>query len=863
MHIKKKILFLIYFLILFLIIFIFQGNIKITKVKALDENEIFCINNTSLIYNSQNKYESKLLSKNTSMSEAEELLEKCLTSKKINNSPEINFGVFRTYNWLLTNDLSDKKLQWEKEVNNFDLKSFLKNKNNSYLNFLTGTHISENFNKKIIQIINSDFSEMKFEFPNIYYFMGYYYIELNLKNSSDENFKKIITSFMKCANFKEKQIVNYLDLDWNQKINDCNLALGDIYSGYYDTDIARYTDEAKRIKYYSKSSRAFSLYRLNIDNFSENSIGNTKNQKLITEIRQRITSENNKFNKLKLEERKEFFYKLKKGLIFEELTILHSLLGYYHFYRNDYFNLAKEIETLKNIPPLNKELHGESYYAFLMEDYYLLNAIYSLKKLNKNAEFLESNDTKKKEIIKKIVTKEMYYPDLSDTYAMLHFKKKNQSIGYFLNYVCLEISPDYTSCINRLALAYNDGHGTPKDQKKAMNLYHKAFDLKDSYAANNLGYNYLMGNDGNLVYKKAKFYLEKSIKWDPENNLPYNNLARLYIEGIAFERDIKKAIELLEKASSLGNFEANEKLGDIYSSGVHVDIDCEKALYFYTKNLDLIDLSLWIASVTNDDGISTRSALKIERIKNNKVCLEERDTGKNYALLIGNQNYKFFSELRTPINDVELIGKTLNKKFNYETKIIKNGTRKNILTAFNIIQRKLTYNDKLFIYYGGHGLYDEEINLGWWIPVDGEIENDINYISTFDIVKKLKKIKANKILLFADSCFSGAIFRGTDLVDSNDKTITKNKSDKTRLAITSGGLTPVLDSTSGSQNSIFAYSLYSILNKNKKIDAGEIFYKLKKSSKKNYEELSLNQNPEFATLPKAGHTGGNYYLTTK
>ena len=45
------------------------------------------------------------------------------------------------------------------------------------------------------------------------------------------------------------------------------------------------------------------------------------------------------------------------------------------------------------------------------------------------------------------------------------------------------------------------------------------------------------------------------------------------------------------------------------------------------------------------------------------------------------------------------------------------------------------FKDNLFIYYAGHGEYDEEIQQSWWVPVDGEIDSDINYISTNNLKK--------------------------------------------------------------------------------------------------------------------------------
>ena len=256
-------------------------------------------------------------------------------------------------------------------------------------------------------------------------------------------------------------------------------------------------------------------------------------------------------------------------------------------------------------------------------------------------------------------------------------------------------------CLNRLGLAYDNGYGVARNKDKAFEFYKRSYDLDFSYAANNLGYNYYHWGFDKIDYDKAKFYYEKSIELDEENFLAYNNLGVAYLEGLAVEKDIKKATALFEKASELGNLEANINLGDIYSDSSYNKIDCGKSLYYYKKTANADDYD-WKTSVTDSYDVDIAKQ-KIKNLSKSSICNSTQpQKGKNYALLIGIQNYQFFQKLKTPLNDIKLISNILTEKFNYEVILSEDETRTKILTKFEEMRKKVTYKDNLFIYYAGH-----------------------------------------------------------------------------------------------------------------------------------------------------------------
>jgi uncharacterized caspase-like protein len=246
------------------------------------------------------------------------------------------------------------------------------------------------------------------------------------------------------------------------------------------------------------------------------------------------------------------------------------------------------------------------------------------------------------------------------------------------------------------------------------------------------------------------------------------------------------------------------------------------------------------------------------------------DFGKYYALIIGNQNYKKIQSLETPINDARDVDKVLRENYDFNTKLLIDADRYQILTAMNEMRGKLTENDNLLIYYAGHGELDKVNSRGQWLPIDAELDNNANWISTIAITDILNSMSARHILVVADSCYSAALTRSAiarlDAGMSQEKktewvkTMLKTKS---RTALTSGGLKPVLDSVGGGQHSVFANAFINELQNNNNFLEGQILYRNVSAdvvvATKRFDKL-LVQVPEYAPIEHAGHEGGEFFF---
>jgi hypothetical protein len=111
-------------------------------------------------------------------------------------------------------------------------------------------------------------------------------------------------------------------------------------------------------------------------------------------------------------------------------------------------------------------------------------------------------------------------------------------------------------------------------------------------------------------------------------------------------------------------------------------------------------------------------------------------TSKYFALVIGNNEYRHLGKLETAVSDANAIGGVLREKYGFESRLLLNADRDQILDALNDYRRSLDQNASLLIYYAGHGYYDSEAQTAYWIPVDAEKDKNSKWISAGDVTSK-------------------------------------------------------------------------------------------------------------------------------
>jgi len=246
------------------------------------------------------------------------------------------------------------------------------------------------------------------------------------------------------------------------------------------------------------------------------------------------------------------------------------------------------------------------------------------------------------------------------------------------------------------------------------------------------------------------------------------------------------------------------------------------------------------------------------------------EIGRFYALVIGNQEYQHLPDLDTSANDAEAMAAILRDKFGYQVTLLRDATRYQILSELNRLRKELTEKDNLLIYYAGHGELDRVNLRGHWLPVDAELTNTANWISNIAITDILNAMSVRHVLLVADSCYSGTLTRSslTQLEAGMSEearrhwlqTLTKMRS---RTALTSGGLAPVLDG-GGGKHSVFAKAFLSVLEEITSPTEGQRVYR-EVSARVAFEanRYQVEQVPQYAPIKYSGHEAGDFIFVPK
>ncbi|MDX1733835.1 MAG: caspase family protein [Halioglobus sp.] len=244
--------------------------------------------------------------------------------------------------------------------------------------------------------------------------------------------------------------------------------------------------------------------------------------------------------------------------------------------------------------------------------------------------------------------------------------------------------------------------------------------------------------------------------------------------------------------------------------------------------------------------------------------------GNYHALLIGNKDYQSLPDLDTTIYDATALRDVLRDQYGFKTTLLQDATRYDILSAMEKLREELTEDDNLLIYYAGHGELDEVNTRGHWLPVDAEENSRANWISNVAISDILNSMSANKVLVVADSCYSGSMTRSTlarlDAGRSNQAWVSwlkKQANSHSRLLFSSGGVAPVLDG-GGGKHSIFAKALLDVLRNNEGVLEGRQVH-AQVAQAVNYAALAaqFDQTPQYAPIKFAGHEGGDFLFVAQ
>ena len=179
---------------------------------------------------------------------------------------------------------------------------------------------------------------------------------------------------------------------------------------------------------------------------------------------------------------------------------------------------------------------------------------------------------------------------------------------------------------------------------------------------------------------------------------------------------------------------------------------------------------------------------------------------------------------------------------------LENPTEDELLSAFVQLRGKVTAEDNLIIFYAGHGLWNEQIEQGYWLPSDSDNDTPSRWVSNSDIRDFIKSIPSRHTLLITDACFGGGIFKARGIEEA-DRAIQVLHSTPSRKAMTSGVLTEVPD------RSVFLDYLVDRLKNNPQswLTAQQLFAAL--------QEPVINNSPvtpQYGEIFGANDEGGEF-----
>ena len=268
--------------------------------------------------------------------------------------------------------------------------------------------------------------------------------------------------------------------------------------------------------------------------------------------------------------------------------------------------------------------------------------------------------------------------------------------------------------------------------------------------------------------------------------------------------------------------------------------------------------------VENEDGEAT---LEFRYLKVN-APVELAAGRKDYALIFATNEYDEWDNLTNPVFDATTIANELEESYGYAVDLVLNPTTSDILTKIREYGSKnYMPNDQLFIFFAGHGQFDEVFTEGYVVAKNSKMVDAAKetYISHSSLRTYVSNIPSNHIFLAMDVCFGGTFdqsiaqggHRGADMYGELDASefIERKLRFKTRKYLTSGGKQYVPDGRPG-EHSPFARKFIDALRSygggDKVLTLGEITGYVEK----------INPEPMFGDFP-GDEPGSDFVFVAK
>lgn len=324
-------------------------------------------------------------------------------------------------------------------------------------------------------------------------------------------------------------------------------------------------------------------------------------------------------------------------------------------------------------------------------------------------------------------------------------------------------------------------------------------------------------------------------------------------------------------AETTGENTNDEFFSDLLESGKYdtayafvesIEDSAKRSEYKKELNELLEERGLEIKEISKEQGYEPETIELNNRVESEQITEEIPDIiDQDYrALIIGIDSYSGdWNPLNNAVHDATEVAEVLESDYGFSTTLLLNeeATRRNILSHLERMTESLDKDENLLIYYSGHGFIKERLDEGFWVPADAETTSTADMISNETVKTFIRSLPSQHVLLIADSCFSGKLFRSNAVMVKRQNSVRYyeevNKR-ASRQAFTSGGVEPVMDGGRDGHSVFSYYLLKALKNRDEKIfDAGELFQNVKLPVANNSK-----QTPILAPVMETGDEGGQF-----